>query len=73
MLPSRRPAEMPRFTRAALIFNPAARRMQAQRGRLLQRVFSGLAAEGFNVQVTPTLGRVTRHAWRGRRWRHVAR
>jgi diacylglycerol kinase (ATP) len=47
---------MPRFTRAALIFNPAARRMQAQRGRLLQRVLSGLAAEGLQVQVTPTSG-----------------
>src|SRR5687768_4666033 len=56
MLPSRRPAEMPRFTRAVLIFNPAARRMQAQRGRLLERVLAGLAAEGLNVQVTPTTG-----------------
>src|SRR4030095_11290592 len=56
MLPSRRPTEMPRFTRAALIFNPAARRMQAQRGRLLQQVLSGLTTEGLNVQVTPTSG-----------------
>ena len=56
MLPPRRPSEMPRFTRAALIFNPAARGMQAQRGRLLQRVLSGLTAEGLNVQVTPTSG-----------------
>lgn len=56
MLPSRRPAEMPRFMRAVLIFNPAARRMQAQRGRLLERVLAGLAAEGLNVQVTPTTG-----------------
>jgi diacylglycerol kinase (ATP) len=47
---------MPRFTRAALIFNPAARRMQAQRGRLLQQVLSGLTTEGLNVQVTPTSG-----------------
>jgi diacylglycerol kinase (ATP) len=56
MLPSRRPSEMPRFTRAALIFNPAARRMQAERGRLLQRVLSGLTTEGLQVQVTPTSG-----------------
>lgn len=56
MLPSRRPAEMPRFTRAVLIFNPAARRMQARSGRLLQQVLSGLTAEGLNVQVTPTSG-----------------
>ena len=54
MLLSRKPAEMPRFRRAVLIFNPAARRMQAQRGRLLERVLAGLAAEGLNVQVTPT-------------------
>lgn len=47
---------MPRFSRAVLIFNPAARRMQAQRGRLLQRVLSALAAEGLPVQVTPTVG-----------------
>jgi len=56
MLPSRRPAVMPRFTRAALIFNPAARRMQAQQGRLLERVLSGLTEDGLNVQVTPTSG-----------------
>ena len=55
-LPARRPAEMPRFTRAVLIFNPAARRMQAQQGRLLQRVLACLAAEGLNVQATPTAG-----------------
>ncbi len=55
-LPARRPAEMPRFTRAVLIFNPAARRMQAQQGRLLQRVLACLAAEGLNAQVTPTAG-----------------
>ncbi len=47
---------MLRFTRAALIFNPAARGMQAQRGRLLQRVLSSLGAEGINVQATPTSG-----------------
>jgi diacylglycerol kinase (ATP) len=47
---------MLRFTRAALIFNPAARGMQAQRGRLLQRVLSSLTAEGINVQATPTSG-----------------
>ena len=47
---------MPSFTRAALIFNPAARRMQAHRGRLLQRVLSGLTAEGLKVHVAPTGG-----------------
>ena len=47
---------MVRFTRVALIFNPAARGMQAQRGRLLQRVLSGLTTEGINVQATPTSG-----------------
>jgi len=56
MFPSRRPAEIPRFTRAALIFNPAARRMQAHRGRLLQRVLAGLTAEGLKVRVAPTGG-----------------
>lgn len=45
---------MVRFTRVALIFNPAARGMQ--RGRLLQRILSGLTTEGFNVQATPTSG-----------------
>jgi len=56
MLPSRSPAEMLRFTRASLIFNPAARRMQADHGRLLQRLLSGLTAEGLEVHVTPTAG-----------------
>ena len=56
MFPSRKTCEMPRFTRAVLIFNPVARRMQAQHGRLLERVLAGLAAEGLNVQVTPTTG-----------------
>src|SRR6266850_7382129 len=56
MFPSRKPAEMPCFTRASLIYNPAARRMQAQRGRLLQRILSGLTAEGLKVHVTPTNG-----------------
>lgn len=45
---------MPRFMRAMLIFNPAARRMQGHRGRLLQRVLSGLTSEGLKVQAAPT-------------------
>jgi YegS/Rv2252/BmrU family lipid kinase len=56
MLPLRRPAEMPHFMRAALIFNPAARRMRSRHGQLLQRVHSGLTAEGLNVRVAPTSG-----------------
>lgn len=47
---------MPRFRRAVLIFNPAARRMQAHRGRLLQQVLSALTAEGLKVHVAPTTG-----------------
>src|SRR5262245_58554074 len=56
MLPSRRPVKMPGFERAMLIFNPAARRMQADRGSLLQRALSGLKAAGVNIQVAPTEG-----------------
>jgi diacylglycerol kinase (ATP) len=47
---------MPHFTRVVVIFNPAARRIQAQRGRLLQRVLSSLTTEGLKVEVTPTAG-----------------
>ena len=48
---------MLRFTRAALIFNPAARGMQAQRGRLLQQVLSGLTAEGLKCRRLPLRAR----------------
>jgi len=47
---------MPGFEQAALIFNPAARGMQARGGRLVERVLYELAAEGLKVQVTPTAG-----------------
>jgi YegS/Rv2252/BmrU family lipid kinase len=47
---------MPRFLRATLVYNPVARRMQADRGRLLQRVLSGLSSEGIEVQSAPTSG-----------------
>ena len=71
MLPLRRPVKMPAFERAMLIFNPAARRMQADRGRLLQSALSGLKAAGVNVQVAPTGGpgdatRLAREALAGR-------
>src|SRR5262245_7385529 len=52
----RKATEMPRFERAALIFNPAARGMQAQGGRRVEQVLSVLAAEGLKVQATPTAG-----------------
>ena len=47
---------MPCFEQAALIFNPAARGMQAHGRRLVERTVSVLAAEGLKVQVTPTAG-----------------
>jgi diacylglycerol kinase (ATP) len=56
MFPSRKSVETPRITRVALIFNPAARRVQARHGQLLKRVLAGLTDEGLKVHVTPTAG-----------------
>jgi diacylglycerol kinase (ATP) len=45
---------MPHFSRAVLIFNPAARRMQGRGCINLQQVISGLTADGLKVDVSPT-------------------
>ena len=55
MFPSRSPTEMPRFSRAGLIFNPTARRMQGRHGRTLDRVLASLKAGGMEVLVKPTV------------------
>lgn len=49
-------AGMPRFSRAVLIYNPAARRMQSRQIGTLQQVVTRLASEGLNVKVSPTAG-----------------
>ena len=56
MFSATRRSEMPRFVRTALIFNPAARRMQAGRARFVQEVLAGLASEGLKVDVMATCG-----------------
>ncbi len=49
-------AEMPRFSRVVLIYNPAARRMKGKQiGKLRQAVF-GLTSEGLKVDVFATAG-----------------
>jgi diacylglycerol kinase (ATP) len=50
------PTTLPQISKAALIFNPVARRMRGDQAGKLRQVLDPLTAEGIKVEVSPTAG-----------------